>query len=132
MELEIRKLGFRFKDLCCVFVLFLCAYLVVFATSVVILTKKDVVMDNNYKGKYIKVKQYTIYNNDSTIKYFKKPIKTTANITSICKNHIHVSVDGYEYVVDINKKHHSYKEGNKIIVLERFYPENKVELTNSK
>ena len=64
MELKIRKLGFRFDDLCCAFVLFLGASLIVFATSVVILTKKDVVMDNNYKGKYIKVKQYTIYNND--------------------------------------------------------------------
>ena len=98
----------------------------------VVIQKDDVII--NETDTHITVKEYRMYNADSVINVYKKPIRYDGIVsdkyrrTRRVNGHIRRS---YYIVVKYNDKEHTlrsreyyntYEKGNKVIVEEKFYP----------
>ena len=112
----------RFKYFILLFVIGWALFIVIWSFGAIAMTKSNVIVDYNYKGKYIKVKHYKAYNKDSIYEYYYKPKEITVEITGKHKRHIHF-LRGEELDAHGDRdKIMNLKEGQKIKVIEYFYP----------
>ncbi len=112
----------RFKHFIALFMIGWALFIIIWSFGAIAITKGDVIVDDNYKGKYIKVKHYKAYNKDSIYEYYYKPKEITVEIIDKHKSHIHF-LRGEELVANGDRdKISNLKEGQKIKVIEYFYP----------
>ena len=91
--------------------------------------KDNVVIDENYKGKYIKVLHYTFLNRDSTYQYYYQPKEVTVKVLSVSMHNDIEILDGkYHEIVHQERLKNKYKENQTIKLLKTFYP--RVEYTD--
>jgi hypothetical protein len=85
--------------------------------------KDDVVVDENYKGKYIKVLHYTFFNRDSAYQYYYQPKEVTVKVLGVnSSNDIEILDGKYHEIVRKNSLEKKYKENQTIKLLKTFYP----------
>ena len=112
----------RFKHFIALFAIGWALFIVIWTIGAIAITKSNVIVDDNYKGKYIKVKHYKAYNKDSIYEYYYKPKEITVEIIGRHKSHIHF-LRGEELTAHGDRdKIRNLKEGQKIKVIEYFYP----------
>lgn len=133
MKVRYRELPFRFIDIVPFFFLIGTVALVVYVIGASILTKNDVVINENYKGKKILVKRYKLYNTDSTYLAFPKPINHTATIEKI-ESHRHMTIkfeNGETWRVKINNTK-EYKVKQNLKVIHTYYPKEKTDIVGER
>lgn len=104
----------------------------------VVIQKDDVII--NETDTHITVKEYRMYNADSVINTYKKPIKYNGTVSDKYRKTRRVNGHtrrSYYIVVKYNDKEHTlrgreyyntYEKGNKVIVEEKFYPIEEINL----
>ena len=112
----------RFKHIIAFFLLATSLTLISWSMGAIIITKNDTIVDDNYKGEYIKVKHYKAYNKDSVYEYYYKPKEFTVKVVGKSKKYI-LFFKGEELVAKGDKnKIRKIKNGQTIKVIEYFYP----------
>ena len=112
----------RFKHIIAFFLLATSLTLISWSMGAIIFTKNDTIVDDNYKGEYIKVKHYKAYNKDSVYEYYYKPKEFTVKVVGKSKKYI-LFFKGEELVAKGDKnKIRKIKNGQTIKVIEYFYP----------
>ena len=112
----------RFKHIIAFFSLATSLTLISWSMGAIIFTKNDTIVDDNYKGEYIKVKHYKAYNKDSVYEYYYKPKELTVEIIGKHKSRIYF-LRGEKLAAHGDRdKIRNLKEGQKIKVIEYFYP----------
>jgi hypothetical protein len=87
--------------------------------------KENVIIDENYAGKYIKVLHYKSFNRDSVYNYYYKPKNVKVEVLDVMKQNdarhtIQIQDGKYvEYVEDLTR---NYKVGQKVTLRKTFYP----------
>lgn len=105
----------------------------------VLMQKEDVII--NETDTHITVKQYRMYNADSVINVYKKPIRyegVVVNKTSRFhgvagkgghrKYYVSVKYNNKEIKLNGRNLYNKYNEGDKVIVEEKFYPIEEINL----
>ena len=104
----------------------------------VVIQKDDVII--NETDTHITVKEYRMYNTDSVIKIYKKPIRYDGIVSDKYRRTRRVNGHtkrSYYIVVKYNNKEHTlrgreyyktYEKGDKVIVEKRFYPIEEINL----
>jgi hypothetical protein len=104
----------------------------------VVIQKDDVII--NETDTHITVKEYRMYNADSVINVYKKPIRYEGTVSDKYRRTRRVNGHtrrSYYIVVKYNDKEHTlrgreyyntYEKGNKVIVEEKFYPIEEINL----
>ncbi len=105
----------------------------------VLMQKEDVII--NETDTHITVKQYRMYNADSVINIYKKPIRyegVVVNKTSRFhgvvgkgghrKYYVSVKYNNKEIKLNGRNLYNKYNEGDKVIVEEKFYPIEEINL----
>jgi hypothetical protein len=105
----------------------------------VLMQKEDVII--NETDTHITVKQYRMYNADSVINVYKKPIRyegVVVNKTSRFhgvvgkgghrKYYVSVKYNNKEIKLNGRNLYNQYNEGDKVIVEEKFYPIEEINL----
>lgn len=99
----------------------------------VVIQKEDVII--NETDTHITVKEYRMYNADSVINVYKKPIRhegvvvnKTSHFSGVVgkgghrKYHVTVKYNNKEIKLNGRNHYYKYNEGDKVIVEEKFYP----------
>lgn len=105
----------------------------------VVIQKDDVII--NETDTHITVKEYRMYNTDSVINTYQKPIRYEGTVIGKQSRFVGVIGKGghrkYYVTVKYNNKeiklydrnlYHKYNEGDKVIVEEKFYPIKEINL----
>ncbi len=105
----------------------------------VVIQKDDVIISET--DTHITVKQYCMYNADSVINVYKKPIRyegTVVNKTSRFhgvagkgghrRYYVTVKYNNKEIILNGGNHYYKYNEGDKVIVEEKFYPFEEINL----
>lgn len=104
----------------------------------VVIQKDDVII--NETDTHITVKEYRMYNADSVINVYKKPIRYEVTVSDKYRRTRRVNGHtrrSYYIVVKYNDKEHTlrgreyyntYEKGDKVIVEEKFYPIEEINL----
>lgn len=98
----------------------------------VVVQKDDVII--NETDTHITVKEYRMYNADSVINVYKKPIRYEGIVSDKYRRtrrvnghtrrscYIVVKYNDKEHTLRSREYYNTYEKGNKVIVEERFYP----------
>ena len=105
----------------------------------VVIQKDDVII--NETDTHITVKQYRMYNADSVINTYKKPIRYEGTVIGKQSKFVGVIGKGghrrYYVTIKYNNKeiklkgrnhYYKYNEGDKVIVEEKFYPREEIKI----
>lgn len=87
--------------------------------------KEDVVIDENYRGKYVKVMHYKSFNRDSLYRYYYKPKIVKVDILYVMKqnnNRYTIKIQDGEYTEYVNDVNRIYRKGQKVTLRKKFYP----------
>jgi hypothetical protein len=112
----------RFKHIIAFFLLATSLTLISWSMGAIIFTKNDTIVDDNYKGKYLKVKHYKAYNKDSVYEYYYKPKEFTVKVVGKSKKHILFFKEEELAAKGDKNKIRKIKNGQTIKVIEYFYP----------
>jgi len=123
MKIKYKKLKFNFLNLltCLLFIVIASPALISIAAAII--TKDDVVINDNYKGKKILVKHYYIFNKDSIYLAYNKPETYNIKIKEITNSkHVIVTLNNGEVWKAKIRNARQYKVGQTLTVTKKYYP----------
>jgi len=123
MEIHFKKPSVRIDDILILFFFIAPFILLIFMFIDLNIRKPNVVVDENYKGKYIKVLHYELLNRDSTYQYYYQPKEVTVKVLSVDRDCSILIQDGrYKELVPSFRLEKKYKVGQNIKLEKTFYP----------
>ncbi len=123
MYIPYRRISIGFSDILPFIMLFIFLLGVCIMFSCIALTNDDKVVNENYKGKYIRVLHYSPFNTDSVYKCYYKPKIVTGTVDFVGTSKIKVVYKDKEYKFKVGTDNvDKFKRGQKVKMTETFYP----------